>query len=118
MKFGHHPEPAIDFTLEVEAIENEIADRNAGLTPTMDLAERIDRAMQFKVGGDAAAVVAKADLRKYAVAFKAAATQPEQAKGGGCTYPACDCAPNGDVGCNSPNAAAQPTPTTGEKSNG
>ncbi len=41
-----------------------------------------------------------------------AAALPEQAKGGGCTYPACDCAPNGDVGCNSPNAVAQPSPTT------
>jgi hypothetical protein len=26
---------------------------------------------------------------------------------GGCTYPACACEPNSDVGCNSPNAAAR-----------
>jgi hypothetical protein len=26
---------------------------------------------------------------------------------GSCTYPDCACAPNGDVGCNSPNAAAR-----------
>jgi hypothetical protein len=71
MEFGHHPEPATDFCVEVEAIEAEITDLNAGLPATMDLGARIERAMQFKVGGDAAAVVAKADLRKIEAAFKA-----------------------------------------------
>jgi hypothetical protein len=71
MEFGHHPEPATDFCVEVEAIEAEITDRAAGLPVTMDLGARIERAMQFKVGGSAAAVVAKADLRKYEAAFKA-----------------------------------------------
>jgi hypothetical protein len=38
-----------------------------------------------------------------AAALDDAQTGNEQPK---CTYPNCDCAPNGDVGCNSPNAAA------------
>lgn len=33
-----------------------------------------------------------------------------------CTYPNCDCEPNGEVGCNSPNAAAAGTPA--EQPNG
>jgi hypothetical protein len=72
MNFGHHPDPAIDFCLEVEAIENDITDRNAGLEPQIaHLGERIERAMQFKVGGDAGAVVAKTALRTIEGAFKA-----------------------------------------------
>lgn len=57
--FGHHPDPAIDFVAEVEAIEAERADLAAGLPPTMDLQARTDRAMTFRVGGDAGAVAAK-----------------------------------------------------------
>lgn len=70
--FGHHPDPAIDFCLEVEAIEGELFDRKAGLAPTMDVGARIAGAMQFKAGGSAAAVAAKADLRKYEAGFNAA----------------------------------------------
>lgn len=73
MNFGHHPDPAIDFTCEVDAIEGEIVDRAAGLAPTMDLELRIEQAMQFKVGGDTKAIVAKHDLRKAEAAFKAGA---------------------------------------------
>lgn len=73
MEFGHNPDPAIDFTCEVDAIEGEITDRAAGLPATMDLAARIERAMQFKVGGSAQAVAAKHDLRKIEAAFKAGA---------------------------------------------
>lgn len=71
MEFGHHPDPAIDFCTEVDAIEGEMIDRAAGLTPTMDIAARIERAMQFKVGGSASCVVAKSDLRKLDFAFRA-----------------------------------------------
>jgi hypothetical protein len=76
MEFGHHPDPALDFVTEVEAIENEINDRAAGLPATMDLGARMERAMQFKVGGSASAVVAKVDLRKYEAAFKAGSAVP------------------------------------------
>lgn len=71
MEFGHHPEPAVDFCPEVDAIEQEIIDRKAGLPPTMDLGARIERAMQFKVGGDSKAVAAKRDLRLIETAFEA-----------------------------------------------
>ncbi len=71
MEFGHHPDPAIDFTCEVDCIEAEIVDRAAGLAATMDLAARIDRAMQFTVGGNTQAIAAKHDLRKIEAAFKA-----------------------------------------------
>jgi hypothetical protein len=81
MEFGHHPDPAVDFCLEVEAIEGELFDRKAGLPSTMDMGARITRAMQFKVGGDASAVVAKADLRKYDAAFNAGASRlPDQGR--------------------------------------
>jgi hypothetical protein len=75
-KFGHHPDPAIDFTCEVDAIEGEITDRAAGLPATMDLGARIERAMQFTVGGDTKAIAAKHDLRKIEAAFKSGAASP------------------------------------------
>lgn len=75
-----HPDPAINFVLEVDAIEQEIVDRKAGLPATMDLAARIDRAMQFRVGGDCAAIAAKRDLRLIEAAFKAAAQAASPAR--------------------------------------
>jgi hypothetical protein len=79
MNFGHHPDPVVDFVTEVEAIEREITDRNAGMPATIDLRARMERAMQFKVGGSAEAVGAKDDLRKFAAGFHAgeAASWPE-----------------------------------------
>lgn len=68
-RFGHHPDPAIDFSEEVDAIEAEVVDRAAGLAQTMDLGARIAQALQFTVGGDTKAVVAKQALRKIAAAF-------------------------------------------------
>lgn len=65
-RFGHHPDPAIDFCVEVEAIEAEVADRAAGLVPTTDLPKRIEAALSFRVGGDKAAIQAKAALRRLA----------------------------------------------------
>lgn len=63
MRFGHHPEPAIDFCCEVDAIEGMLADWKAGLTSHEDVGARMARAMQFRVGGDAHAVAAKDRLR-------------------------------------------------------
>lgn len=73
MNFGHHPEPATDFCMEVEAIENEITGRAAGLPPQFNLRERIARAMAFKVGGAPKAIAAKRDLRMIEAAVKAGA---------------------------------------------
>lgn len=62
-RFGHHPNPAIDFCAEVDAIEAEVIDRAAGLPPQFDVAARTAKAMEFTVGGDSGAVVAKQTLR-------------------------------------------------------
>ncbi len=57
-KFGHHSNPATDFCAEVETLESEAMDQNAGAPPRFDLAERADRALQFRVGGNLACIAA------------------------------------------------------------
>ena len=64
-QFGHHPDPAIDFCIEVEALEGMAYDRSVGL-PAPQFAERVERALQFRVGGDEGAVAAKNLLRSFA----------------------------------------------------
>lgn len=63
-RFGHHPDPATDFCVEVDALIGMAADFEAGLGTRGDLLERIARAMQFQVGGDDRAVAAKSALRE------------------------------------------------------
>lgn len=69
-RFGHHPEPAIDFCIEVEELESIAASAKLGLTgfdheeDRATLAERIAKAMLFRVGADENCVVAKQALRK------------------------------------------------------
>jgi hypothetical protein len=65
-RFGHHPDPAIDFCVEVEEIQSIVHDRSIGFGNPDDatLGDRIFRAMQFNVGGDEGAVRAKALLRQ------------------------------------------------------
>ena len=65
-RFGHHPHPADDFCVEVEAIEGMQADVRAGLADQAELDHRIERALTFRVGGDPIAVRAKARLREIA----------------------------------------------------
>ena len=73
-RFGHHPEPAIDFCIEVEELEAIAESSRLGLTgfgheqdrETLD--QRIERAMDFRVGGDAGCVAAKDALRRLASA--------------------------------------------------
>jgi len=66
-RFGHHPDPATDFCVEVECIEGEHLNNKIGFmngTPTLDeLRERVGRAMEFRVGGDLNAIEAKRLLR-------------------------------------------------------
>lgn len=70
--FDHHPDPAIDFCCEVEELENIAENARLGLTglgheedrATLD--KRVQRAMEFRVGADQAAVLAKAALRQLA----------------------------------------------------
>ena len=65
-RFGHHPDPAIDFCVEVEEIQAIAEDRKIGFAnpDNFKLEDRIFRAMQFNVGGDENAVSAKALLRE------------------------------------------------------
>lgn len=73
MNFGYHPDPAIDFCVEVEEIQAMACNRRIGfdLEPTLD--RRIDRALMFQVGGDAGAVAAMDLLRQTAGSVAAAA---------------------------------------------
>lgn len=72
-RFGHHPDPAIDFCVEVEVLENEALNHSIGFmndTPSRhEIRNRIDRAMTFVVGGDLNAVAAKALLRRLDAGF-------------------------------------------------
>jgi hypothetical protein len=72
-RFGHHPDPANDFCVEVEEIQSIAEDRKIGFANPDDasLEGRIFRAMQFNVGGDEGAVSAKALLREIEVRVKA-----------------------------------------------
>ncbi len=69
-RFGHHPSPAIDFEIEVEALRARLFDAEHGISKPGTPPEHIgavridiDRAMGFRVGGDIGAVRAKHILR-------------------------------------------------------
>lgn len=70
-RFGHHPDPATDFCIEVEAIEGLHRDVLAGHAVSSQLEMRLRRALAFNVGGSADAVEAKTALRKTAEHLKA-----------------------------------------------
>ena len=82
-RFGHHPDPAVDFCIEVEELEAIAESARIGLVgfgheddrATLDC--RIERAMEFRVGGDGIAVAAKDRLRGLATArgFNVTGTQ-------------------------------------------
>ena len=63
MTFGHHPDPAVDFCVEVDVIEGLVYDAKHGLIEYKPIEDRVCRAMQFRVGGVSAAVEAKQRLR-------------------------------------------------------
>lgn len=75
-KFGHHPDPATDFAIEVDSLEGMLADYKAGLEQRAALEDRIFKAMQFRVGGTLMAVAAKQALRDVEDELKA--TVPER----------------------------------------
>lgn len=69
-RFGHHPEPANDFCIEVEAIQGQLFDATHGISKPgtvpvtiKEVRARIEKAMDFRVGGDEIAVAAKQTLR-------------------------------------------------------
>lgn len=63
-RFGWHPDPAIDFCVEVEVIEGLVYDAKVGLVEKKPVEDRIFKAMTFRVGGVGMAVDAKAALRR------------------------------------------------------
>lgn len=83
-RFGHHPNPAIDFTVEVESLESIFADRALGLRQELthdQLQQRVMRALDFRVGGDEAAVAAKSQLRHRRHAYCQDSLQPAKKTG-------------------------------------
>lgn len=70
-RFGHHPKPAIDFCIEVEALEGHLFDAKHGIgkpghEPRKiddEFRRRVSSAMEFIVGGDQIAIAAKTTLR-------------------------------------------------------
>jgi hypothetical protein len=69
-RFGHHPDPATDFAVEVDEIEGMVADVKAGLEKPKAVDDRLFKAMQFRVGGTVLAVAAKQALRQAAADLK------------------------------------------------
>lgn len=84
-RFGHHPDPAIDFCIEVEGLQGRLFNAEHGISKPGEAAETvasvledIQRAMTFRVGGDEGAVAAKAYLRKMEAEAIATAPAPAQ----------------------------------------
>lgn len=65
-RFGHHPDPAIDFEVEVESIIAMNINRNTEFDDEPELENRVGNAMNFTVGGVESCVVAKNELREIA----------------------------------------------------
>ncbi|NTF17980.1 hypothetical protein G6L37_06155 [Agrobacterium rubi] len=67
-RFGHHPDPAVDFCVEVEVLDSEWFNTKIGFTtgtpPVEELRRRTEAAMDFRVGGDLNAIAAKGMLRR------------------------------------------------------
>jgi len=64
-RFGHHPDHAIDFCVEVDAIDAAWWDAKVMSVGTRtEVLARAVRALEFRVGGDENAVNAKARLRE------------------------------------------------------
>lgn len=76
-KFGHHPDPATDFEVEVEEIESIITDVRLGLRPKDDIEPRLSNAMKFRVGGVPSAVAAKDTLRALQDSLMSPTSQPQ-----------------------------------------
>lgn len=66
MRYDHHPEPAIAYCIEVDCIEGLIYDVRHGMASVDDVRKRVERALDFRVGGDASAIAAKDKLRTMA----------------------------------------------------
>jgi hypothetical protein len=63
-RFGHHPDPAIDYCVEVEELEGMMFNRRVGFDAEPSLDERVGKAMGFSVGGDQNAIGARQTLKE------------------------------------------------------
>ncbi|MBY3162081.1 hypothetical protein HFO65_15715 [Rhizobium laguerreae] len=63
-RFGHHPDPAIDFCVEVEELEGMMFNRRVGFDAEPALDSRVEKAMDFRVGGDMNAIGARQTLKE------------------------------------------------------
>jgi hypothetical protein len=70
-RFGHHPDPAIDFEVEVCDIEGSAYEAIAGHLDRTALLDRAERALSFRVGAVESCINAKATLRKIVADLKA-----------------------------------------------
>lgn len=77
-RFDHHPDPAIDFEIEVQSIEARLFDAMSGISKpgihpesVADVLLAIQRALTFRVGGDPSCVSAKQALRLMEVQAQA-----------------------------------------------
>jgi len=75
-RFGHSPDPAVDFCVETEWIGNEWANTKAGFTngtpPIEEIARRLNQALDAYVGNNQYAVAANCTLREIEAEMKAA----------------------------------------------
>lgn len=62
-RFGHHPDPAIDFEVEVGDLVAEAFNADHGMGEREPVVGRVRAAMLFRVGGVPSAVAAKNTLR-------------------------------------------------------
>ncbi|EHM01187.1 hypothetical protein HMPREF9946_02191 [Acetobacteraceae bacterium AT-5844] len=62
-RFGHHPDPAIDFEVEAECLIGLTYDALHDMADRAEVRKRLSRAMTFKVGGVPSCCAAKARLR-------------------------------------------------------
>lgn len=68
-KFGHHPDPAIDFEVEVTDLIGEAFEADQGMIEREPVVARIRKAMEFRVGGIPSAIAAKDTLRALETRF-------------------------------------------------
>lgn len=71
-KFGFHPDPAVDFCVEVDVLGAMVYDVHVGLESRKKLEDRVFKALQFNVGGVPEAVAAKGRLRAIDAMLKGA----------------------------------------------
>jgi hypothetical protein len=69
-RFGHHPDPAIDFCIEVEELQSIHLNRMIDFENDPALETRVEKAIDFRVGADLNAIDAKRILRGIYAALR------------------------------------------------